>query len=72
MKQINKRPHDNRKIKLSCHFLNLVYRVGLKDLGVLRNIFPALVLQRMALLAGVVGWNTTSSKQALTSDMYIL
>ena len=50
----------------STHLLNLVYGVGLKDLGVLRNIFPALVLQSMALLAGVVGWNVTSSNQACT------
>lgn len=55
----------------SSHLFNLVYGVGLKDLGVLKNVFPALALQSMALLAGVVGWNVTSSKEALTAGMSV-
>ena len=63
---------ERSNYRASSHLSNLVYGVGLKDLGILRNIFPTLVLQSMALLAGVVGWNMTSSKQAPTPSMYIL
>lgn len=55
----------------SSHLFNLVYGLGLKDFGVLRNIFPALVLQSMALFAGVVGWNITPSREALTPGIYV-
>lgn len=56
----------------SSHLSNLVYGVGLKDLGVLRNQFPALVLQSMTPLSGVVGWSMTFSKHALTPGTYVL
>lgn len=56
----------------SSHLSNWVYGVGLKRFRCTEDVFSALVLQSMALLTGDVGWNRTSSKQALTPGMNIL